>query len=106
MAAVVILGVFSVVRKIYEDTIIFNKTSFVELEVSEIRRSKSYPDGVKYRFSFIFKNQRVLAYDNAEGKGHHMHYFGEEDPLSFKGWQKLKKDFIGEVYELRRKLEK
>ena len=48
--------------------------------------------------------RRILCYDNERGKGHHRHYFDEEEDIEFRSWSELVERFMNDVKELRRKL--
>ena len=43
--------------------------------------------------TFIRDGKRVIGYDNAERKGDHKHYFGNEHQYRFKGIDELIEDF-------------
>jgi hypothetical protein len=49
--------------------------------------------GYKYSLVYLVDNERVIGYDNAEGKGDHRHYGKIETPYEFKGIDKLLEDF-------------
>jgi hypothetical protein len=53
--------------------------------------------GLKYSFAYLSGGQRVIGYDNAEGKGDHGHYKGREYPCRFQNLEKLWKDFRGDI---------
>jgi hypothetical protein len=51
--------------------------------------------------TFAGDNGRVLGYDNAHGY-HHRHYCGEQTEFTFRGYERLLKQFEDEVRSLRR----
>ena len=44
---------------------------------------------------------RMLGYDNAEGKGHHRHEWGRQEPFEFETLEKLVERFLKESGEIR-----
>lgn len=52
----------------------FVDASFQEVKIWKVPESKDKPHGLKYSFAYIVKGERVVGYDNAEGKGDHRHY--------------------------------
>ena len=74
----------------------------VELKAWAVARSSAKPEGLKYSMVYIDANgQRILGYDNAEGKGHHRHVGGDETPFNFEGLDALRLRFLDEVSRLR-----
>ena len=65
---------------------------------------------VKYNLAFINHalcakdNGRVLGYDNSHGD-HHRHFAGAEENFAFISYERLLKQFLDEVRELRQKKE-
>ena len=57
---------------------------------------ENYPR-LKYSFVYIVNGERVIGYDNAEGKGDHRHYKGKEYSYKFQGLEKLWKDFQSDL---------
>ena len=81
----------------------FSDGSFVSLKVWQVPPSPRTPEGFKYSFVYIDKDgNRVLGYDNAEGKGHHRHKAGREEPSPFTDVDDLLERFQKDVMELRR----
>lgn len=72
----------------------FNETSFQEIKIWKVPGSKDKPHGFKYSFTYISNNERLVSYDNSEGKGDHRHYREKEYPYNFRGIKQLWKDFI------------
>ncbi|MEW6418922.1 MAG: DUF6516 family protein [Nitrospirota bacterium] len=71
----------------------------VEIKIWKVPKSKDKPHGYKYSLVYIEKSQRIIGYDNAEGKGDHMHYREEERPYKFKSIRSLIEDFYKAVIE-------
>lgn len=74
------------------------------MKLWKVKKSKYFPDGVKYSFVFIHKNKRLLGYDNERAKGHHKHYYDEEINIKFESPEKLLFDFMRDVNKLRKYL--
>jgi hypothetical protein len=43
--------------------------SMEEIKIWEVPRSKDKPHSLKYSFAYIVEGERIVGYDNAEGKG-------------------------------------
>jgi len=62
------------------------------------------PQGIKYSLVYIDEDgNRVLGYDNAEGKGHHRHEGSKEVEIDFVSIEMLAGQFLKEVDVIRRK---
>ena len=61
-------------------------------------KSEDKPFGYKYSLAYIVDNERVIGYDNAEGKGDHRHYLGNQYSYEFKGIRLLIVDFKNDIY--------
>jgi len=68
--------------------------SLQEIKIWRVPEAKDKPHGLKYSFAYIVGNERVVGYDNAEGKGDHRHYRGKESPYKFQSVEKLLEDFL------------
>jgi hypothetical protein len=60
------------------------------------------PYGFKYSLVYIVAGQRVIGYDNAEGKGDHRHYGEKEMPYKFVSLRKLADDFLADMEAYKR----
>ncbi len=70
----------------------------VEIKIWQLPEStEDKPHGYKYSLVYLVDNERVIGYDNAEGKGDHRHYGKIEKPYEFKGIEKLLEDFYKNV---------
>lgn len=56
----------------------------------------------KYSLVYIVNDERVIGYDNAEGKGDHRHYGKTEKPYKFKGIDRLLEDFYNDIEQYKR----
>ncbi len=87
---------------------IFPEGDILEIKIWEVPKSKDFPEGIKYSMVYVKVDEegarRILCYDNERGKGHHRHYFDEEERIEFKGWDELVRMFMEDVKELRWKL--
>jgi hypothetical protein len=52
---------------------------------------------------YIVNGQRVLGYDNAEGKGHRRHSGALEEAYKFISLKKLSADFIKDIENYKRR---
>ena len=74
----------------------------VEMRIWKIPNSKRLPSGLKYSLVYIREGQRIIGYDNAEGKGHHRHHRRKEFAYDFRDVDNLIKDFYEDVEKIRR----
>lgn len=75
----------------------------IEIKIWRVPASRDKPHGVKYSLVYIQHGQRVIEYDNGEGKGDHKHIKGEEEPYLFEGVDKLFEDFHCDIVRLKEK---
>jgi len=64
--------------------------------------SSDKPHGFKYSLVYINAGERVIGYDNAEGKGDHRHIRGKEKPYRFTDVWKLVQDFHRDIEKFKR----
>jgi hypothetical protein len=64
--------------------------------------TKDRPHGYKYSLVYISDGERVIGYDNSEGKGDHIHIRGKERSYKFTDVRKLIQDFYNEIERFRR----
>jgi len=72
------------------------------MKMWNVPASKDRPEGIKYSLVYVRGGNRIVGYDNAEGKGHHRHYRDQEGQYIFKGVDVLVKDFYRDVEKIRR----
>tara|TARA_B100000315_G_C14514241_1_gene558438 strand:+ start:727 stop:1035 length:309 start_codon:yes stop_codon:yes gene_type:complete len=70
------------------------KNNFIESVAWKVPVSKMYPEGVKYTFTFIEKNKRIIAIDNYNYESHHIHYYKSKIPFTFRGLIQTEKLFL------------
>ncbi len=75
--------------------------SIQEIKIWEVTTSKEKPHSLKYSFAYIVEGERVVGYDNAEGKGDHRHIQGREYPYEFQGLDKLWSDFQTDIQRMK-----
>ena len=69
----------------------------IEMKIWKVPMSGHMPHGYKYSLVYIVNGERVIGYDNAEGKGDHRHIGGRESEYTFKSLWRLIRDFKKEV---------
>jgi len=72
-----------------------------EIKIWQVPKTKDKPYGLKYSFAYISGGERVVGYDNYEGKGDHRHYKGKEYPYRFKSLKELWRDFKKDIQRSR-----
>jgi len=75
----------------------FSDGSLQEIKIWQVLGSKDKLHGLKYSLVYIIGGERIIGYDNAEGKGDHKHYREKECPYSFEGIEKLWEDFQRDI---------
>lgn len=56
---------------------------------------------LKYRLFYGFPGERLVGYDNEQGKGDHRHIEGREERYTFTTAEQLVADFLADVRRLR-----
>jgi hypothetical protein len=51
----------------------------------------------RYSLAYIIDGERVVGYDNGEGKGDHRHYRGKQELYKFETIDKLFADFLRDI---------
>ena len=90
-------------QKIKHDKITDELGNTVEIKIWSVPLTPDKPDGYKYSLVYIVSGQRVLGYDNAEGKGHHRHYGALEEAYKFSSLKKLSIDFMKDIENYKRR---
>jgi hypothetical protein len=86
---------------LYHEKKYFEDGSFREMKIWKVPQSPKKPHGYKYSFVYIVGGERVIGYDNAEGRGDHRHHGSREHPYKFQGLEKLWHDFTSDVRRFR-----
>ena len=73
----------------------------IEIKIWKVPKTHGWPDGVKVSLVYTNKGERLVGYDNAERKGYHRHYHGDEKGFSFSDIWQLLRDFEKDVEKLR-----
>jgi hypothetical protein len=75
----------------------------IELKMWQLSEpSKDKPHGYKYSLVYIVAGERLIGYDNAEGKGDHKHYRGIESAYHFRTLRQVAQDFYKDVERYKR----
>jgi hypothetical protein len=69
----------------------------IEIKLWQVPATPDKPHGFKYSLVYIVAGERVVGFDNAEGKGDHQHRPGREEPYCFTSLQQLTDDFWAAV---------
>jgi len=65
----------------------------IEIKLWQVPATPDKPHGFKYSLVYIVAGERVVGFDNAEGKSDHHHRLGCEEPYRFTTLQQLSDDF-------------
>jgi len=69
------------------------KGGFSEIVAWKVPVSDSYPEGIKYSFTYIKDEKRILAIDNYNSEGHHIHIEDMKFPFDFIDLETTRKIF-------------
>lgn len=90
---------------IRHDKIIDELGNIIEITLWQLpRRSKDKPHGYKYSLAYIADGQRIVGYDNAEGKGDRKHIKGLSRLYAFTNLKKLAQDFYKDIEKFKKGL--
>lgn len=79
--------------------IVTEKGNLIEIVAWRVPKSKFYTQGIKYSFTFIHENKRLIAFDNYNNEGHHKHYNNTKETNRFQGLEETFNQFIKLVEE-------
>jgi hypothetical protein len=89
-------------KRIFYDRGIYPDGAIVEMIIWAV------PDSVpgsthhfKYRLFYGYQGNRVVCYDNERGKGDHLHFHGEQKNYTFTTVERLVRDFLNDISEVR-----
>ena len=77
--------------------------SIQEIKIWEVPKSKEKPHSLKYSFAYIVEGERVVGYDNAEGKGDRRHFEGKQYRYEFRSLEKLWENFQGNIRKIKKR---
>ena len=83
--------------------LVTEKGNFIEIVAWKVPKSKHYPEGVKYSFTFVHRQKRIIAFDNFNNEGHHRHYLSEKKECEFESLEKTAEDFFRLVEDFEKK---
>lgn len=83
--------------KVVEDT-----GNIIEVKLWQVEPTIDKPHGYKYSLVYVVKGNRVIGYDNAEGKGDHRHYENRTEAYRFTNLRTLANDFYGDVEKFKK----
>ena len=90
-------------RLVLHEKITDEQGNTVEMKTWQVPVSEDKPHGYKYSLVYIVGGERLIGYDNAEGKGDHRHFMGKESSYPFRGIRRLVRDFEADVESYKEK---
>jgi len=88
-------------KLINHNKLLYSDGSILETKIWMVSKSQRFPRGYKYSLVYIKDGERVIGYDNAEGKGDHRHYCNNEEPYVFISLKQLINDFMADVKKIK-----
>lgn len=79
--------------------LITEKNNLIEIVAWRVPKSEFYLKGIKYSFTFIHNNKRIIAFDNFNNEGHHKHYFEKKQACKFKSLEDIANQFFKLIEE-------
>jgi hypothetical protein len=67
--------------------------NIIEIKMWEVQVTPDKTHGYKYSLVYVVKGERVIGYDNAEGRGDHRHYRDRVEPYRLRAWVNLQRIF-------------
>lgn len=92
------------VKLIIHDKVVYPDGSILETKIWQVPKSKRFPKEYKYSLVYIEEGERVIGYDNAEGKQDHRHYDNHEEPYGFTNLPQLIENFLKDVKKIKGRL--
>ncbi len=86
--------------------LVTEKSNLVEIAAWRVPKSKFYPEGIKYSFTFVHEGKRTIAFDNYNNEGHNKHYLTKKEAYSFKSLEETSNKFFGLVKQFEAKGDK
>jgi hypothetical protein len=83
--------------------LVTEKGNFVEIAAWKVPKSRFYPEGITYSFTFICENKRTIAFDNYNNEGHHKHHSNKKEFCRFKGLEETSNQFFRLVEKFERR---
>jgi len=97
---VLLINIFKIVKAIIQKRrLITEKSNLIEIVAWGVPKSKFYPEGIKYSFTFVHENKRSIAFDNFNNEGHHKHYLNKKEPYEFRSLEETSNQFFKLVEE-------
>ena len=82
--------------------LITDKDNLIEIVAWRVPKSRFYPEGIKYSFTFVHDDKRMIAFDNFNNEGHHKHFLDKKEEYNFKSLE----DTADQFFTLVEKFEK
>jgi len=86
--------------------LVTKKGNFIEIIAWKVPKSKFYPEGIKYSFTFVNENKRTIAFDNYNNEGHHKHHLNKKEVYRFKNLEETSNQLFRLVEQFERKGDK
>lgn len=83
--------------------LITEKGNLIEIVAWRVPKSKFYPESVKYSFVLIYKDKRIIGFDNFNNEDRHKHYFDKKESCKFESLEETANQFFRIVEEFENK---
>jgi len=90
-------------KLIRQDKVMDELGNTIEIKMWRLPKpTEDKPHGYKYSLVYIIENERIIGYDNAEGRGDHRHIRRQIEPYRFINLRKLADDFYRDIERYKR----
>ena len=86
---------------VFHEKVVEPDNSIIEVKIWSVPATSDKPHGFKYSLVYIKNGERVLGYDNHEGRGDHRHFKGSESSYKFKSIDRLFEVFYEEARRIK-----
>ena len=86
---------------VFHEKVVEPDNSIIEVKLWSVPATSDKPHGFKYSLVYVKNGERILGYDNHEGRGDHRHFKGSESPYKFKSIARLFEDFYEGVRSIK-----
>lgn len=84
-------------KLIFHSKVYDKQGNIVEVKLWKVNPSPDKPYGYKYSLVYVVGGERVIGYDNGEGREDHRHYGNRVESYNFKGLKILVNDFYRDI---------
>jgi len=89
-----------IIQDIFSHKQIRDDGDIIDISIQRVKKSKEYPEGVRYSLVYVRDGKNIVRYDNYLGHGHHKHIRSRRKEYEFKDEWALIRDFEKDLNKL------